>query len=403
MKFNKETLTEYCKLYNIVLLKPYENIKRETYIEGKCICNKCNNYFNKSFRQLIKTGAYCSICMTKIGNDKIRNSKVKYDINILNQYCNENNILLTDDYSNKFINRDTIIEGVCKTSDCKNIFSKKFRQLLKINGYCENCSKENGKIKILKTNIKKYGVYNVMKYQYFKDKQKQTMLNKYGVEHNSQLENIKKQKKNKSIEKYGTEYVLQSKEIREQIKQTNITKYGVENPQQNPDIRNKNYETNLKKYGTKHFLQTNEFKIKVINSNLERYGVPHHSQNPEISDKMLKKSYNKKEYIFPSGKIINYQGYENFAFDKLLNIENISEDDIITNRNEVPEIWYYDKNNIKRRHFVDIYIKSQNRCIEVKSLWTIQEKNNVYEKKKYAEDLGYKYDIWIYDKNGNII
>jgi hypothetical protein len=27
----------------------------------------------------------------------------------------------------------------------------------------------------------------------------------------------------------------------------------------------------------------------------------------------------------------------------------------------------------------------------------------VYEKKKYAEDLGYKYDIWIYDKNGNII
>lgn len=45
----------------------------------------------------------------------------------------------------------------------------------------------------------------------------------------------------------------------------------------------------------------------------------------------------------PSGKIIDYQGYENFALDELLNVENINEDDIITNRKDVPEIWYTDK------------------------------------------------------------
>ena len=127
MKFNNETLIEYCNTNNITLLKSYENINRESYIEGKCIYNECENNFNKNFRQLVKTGAYCGDCMTKITNNKIRESKVKYDVNILNVFCDENNILLTDDYSNKFVNRDTIIEGICKNSDCENIFSKPFR------------------------------------------------------------------------------------------------------------------------------------------------------------------------------------------------------------------------------------------------------------------------------------
>jgi hypothetical protein len=403
MKFNSETLIEYCNTNNITLLKSYENINRESYIEGKCIYNECNNAFNKNFKQLIKTGAYCVSCMTKIANNKIRNAKVKYDINILTQFCDDNNILLTDDYSNQFINRDTIIEGVCKNSDCENIFSKPFRQLLKINGYCEDCSKENGKIKVLETNIKKYGVDNAMKYQDFKEKQKQTMINKYGVEHNSQLESIKNKKKLTYFKKFGVDNNLKSEEIRYKIKQTNLQKYGVENPQQNTEIRNKNYETNLLKYGVKHFMETEDFKEKVIKTNMDRYGVPHHSQNSEIAEHMLKTSYNKKSYTLPSGKIITYQGYENFALDELLFEEKINEDDIVTERTTVPKIWYNDENNKRHRHYVDIYIKSQNRCIEVKSSWTNQKKNNVLEKKNAAESLGYKYDLWIYDKKRNKI
>jgi hypothetical protein len=403
MKFNNETLIEYCNTNKITLLQSYENVNRESYIEGKCLHNNCENNFNKNFRQLVKTGAYCISCMNKISNNKIRDAKVKYDVNILHNFCNENNILLTDDYSNKFVNRDTIIEGVCKNDGCENIFSKPLRQLLKINGYCENCSKENGKHKILETNITKYGVDNAMKCQYLKDKQKQTMINKYGVEHNSQLENIKQQKRDKSIEKYGTEYVLQSPEIRIQIKQTNLQKYGVENPQQNKEIRNKNYETNLNKYGVKHYLQCKDFTEKSVKTNMEKYGVPHHSQNAEIAEKMLNNSYQRKEYTLPSGKSITYQGYENFALDELLFEEKISEDDIITERNRVPEIWYYDENNERHRYYVDIYIKSQNRCIEVKSNWTNQPKNYVLEKKESAESLGYKYDLWIYDRKRNKI
>ena len=35
-----------------------------------------------------------------------------------------------------------------------------------------------------------------------------------------------------------------------------------------------------------------------------------------------------------------------------------------------------DINNIKRRHYVDIFIPSQNKCIEVKSDWTIKTYKN---------------------------
>jgi len=401
MRFNSENLIEYCKNNDITLLQSYDNVKRESLIEGNCIFDECKNTFCKNFRQLVKTGAYCGSCITKITSIKIHNSKVKYDVNVLDNFCNENNILLVNDYSNKLVNRDTIIEGICNNCNCENIFSKPFRQLLKINGYCDFCSKENGKIKILETNIKKYGVDNSMKLHDFKEKQKQTMINKYGVEHISQLESIKLQKREKSIEKYGTNYPLQNNEIRNKIKQTNLQKYGVENPQQNKEIQNKLYETNIKKYGVKHIFQTEQFKNKIIETNLEKYGVLHHSQNAEIAEYMLQSSYNKKNYTLPSGKKITYQGYENFALDELLFVEKINEDDIITDRKLVPEIWYNDTNNKKHRHYVDIYIKSQNRCVEVKSTWTIQKKNNVLEKKDAAISLGYKYDIWIYDKKKN--
>ena len=124
-------------------------------------------------------------------------------------------------------------------------------------------------------------------------------------------------------------------------------------------------------------------------------------QNAESAEKHLHSTFKTKKYKLPSGKIIDYQGYENFALNELFKNEKIVEEDIITNRKDVPEIWYLDKNGKKRRHYVDIFIPSQNRCIEVKSSWTNQAKNNVIEKKEYAEKLGYQYEIWIYDSKRN--
>jgi len=405
MRYTSEKLLQYCNENKIQLVNDYtsEKINRESYIEGNCITENCCNKFNKCFRQLIKTAAYCESCMQSISKNKIKNSKVKYDIHMLIEFCNENNIILLDDYSEKFINRDTNIEGICLNDSCENNFIKPFRQLLKIGGYCEKCSKENGKVKILETNLHKFGVDNPMKNSEIKEKLKQSTLKKYGVEHNSQSEIIKNKKRNTCLKNFGFSSHLKSPKIREQIIQTNLIKFGVEHNSQSEIIKNKKRNTCLKKYGVKHYLETQEFKNKTTQTNLERYGVPHHSQNAEVADTMLKNSYNKKQYKLPSGKLLEYQGYENFALDRLLYFEKICEDSIITNRKDVPIIWYNDINNKKRRHYVDFYIPSQNRCIEVKSTWTNQTKNNVLEKQKAAKDLGYIYEILIYDRQGNLV
>jgi len=404
MLYNNKTLESYCHENNIELLEKYTNVKisREYYIKGICksILESCDKTFNKNFRQLVKTGPYCLKCAVENGKQKYK-LKCKYNLQYLITFCDENNIILNEDYSNKFINRDTLITGICLTENCNNGFNKTFRELVKLNGYCFDCCKEKGKTKIIETNLKKYGVDNPMKNNEIKEKLTQTMIANYGVEHISQTDKFKQMMRETSLQNYGTEHPLQSEIIKNKSKETNKNRYGYENPQQNKDIQNKTSNTIYNKYGAKCYFNTQEFREKTREKNILKYGVPHHSQNAKISEIILKNSYKTKQYIFPSGKIINYQGYENFAFDELINIENILEEDILTNRSDVPEIWYTDKSNKLRRHFVDIYIKSQNRCIEVKSTWTNQEKNNVLEKQLAAINLGYKYDIWIFDKNGN--
>ena len=85
-------------------------------------------------------------------------------------------------------------------------------------------------------------------------------------------------------------------------------------------------------------------------------------------------------------------------------MENILEDDILTNRQNVPEIWYTDKTGKLRRHFVDIYIKSQNKCIEVKSTWTVTLKTgNVFLKHEAAKEQGFNSEIWVYNDKGELV
>ena len=62
------------------------------------------------------------------------------------------------------------------------------------------------------------------------------------------------------------------------------------------------------------------------------------------------------------------------------------------------------KMDIKRIYYSDIYIKKENKIIEVKSEWTfkINKKKNLL-KKEACLKAGYKFEFWIFDKNGNII
>ena len=133
-------------------------------------------------------------------------------------------------------------------------------------------------------------------------------------------------------------------------------------------------------------------------------GYENPQQNSEIAEKTAKNSYRRKTYLLPSGKELICQGYEPFALDKLINEENIDENDIVTGCKNVPTIWYNDDSGKKHRHYVDIFIKSQNRCIEVKSTWTAEmKKSNIFLKQNSGKQLGYSYEIWIFNKKKEIV
>jgi hypothetical protein len=61
-----------------------------------------------------------------------------------------------------------------------------------------------------------------------------------------------------------------------------------------------------------------------------------------------------------------------------VNEYNILECDIVTKCTNVPTIWYNNKVGKKHRHYVDIFISSQNKCIEVKSTWTAEKRKTIY-------------------------
>ena len=108
-------------------------------------------------------------------------------------------------------------------------------------------------------------------------------------------------------------------------------------------------------------------------------------------------AYKYKKYIMPSGKIINYQGYENLALDELIKI--YKEDDIENERHKVPTIVYI-KNNKQYNYYPDIYIKSKNLIVEVKSDWTYKKQliENIL-KALFVRKSGFNYEIWIYKKD----
>ena len=107
MIYNKENLYNYCENNNIKINYINEDtiINRETLITGNCIINSCNGIFNKKYRQLLLSGAYCKICTNKNSITKIKNKKVLYNKDYLIEYCKINSINIINEYD--YVNRDT--------------------------------------------------------------------------------------------------------------------------------------------------------------------------------------------------------------------------------------------------------------------------------------------------------
>ena len=291
---------------------------------------------------------------------------------------------------------------------------------------CEYASQnEHVKEKIKQTCLERYGCEYVFQNEDIQLKCIETWINKYGCDHPMKAKVIINKAKQTNLEKYGCENPLQNEYVKEKIKQTNLRIYGCENPMQNEDVKAKTMKTNMLLYGVEHTFQYEAFKIKARKTTLKRYGCEYASQNedvkkqivktnlirygckspmqdPTVFDRSVKNRRNWKEYQLPSGKIIKVQGYEPFALDLLCEIYN--EDDIETSRKYVPNIWYFDKDNINRRYYPDIFIKSENLILEVKSTYFLNLEYDINMLKQQAcLEAGYKFEFLVFDQKGNLI
>jgi hypothetical protein len=219
--------------------------------------------------------------------------------------------------------KEIVIIKLCK--ECYNEFSYKISEsnhtINKI--FCsKNCATKYNYKNMSDTDKKKRS-----------DKIKNTNFIRYGNEYviNS------KYARSRTKEKIGVEYSLQSKIIFEKTKVSLIKNTGFSNPLKNPKTIEKMMDSKLKKYG--------DFLIPM-----SKY----------------------KKYIFPSGKIAMVQGNEIKALDIL--ITKYSENDIFVGRknieNEIGLIKYLGKDQKIHVYYPDIYIKSENKIYEVKSIFT---------------------------------
>ncbi len=276
--------------------------------------------------------------------------------------------------------------GKCiKCKECSTTF-RSFSE-----GYMLFCSQKCRHLYISEQN----GVSNIFQLESVKNKIKQTCIKKYGVTHPNKSSIFKDKIKNTKLQRYGNE----NYNNKEKMIQTCIKKYNVSNPNKLNHIKIKIKNSHLKKYGGMGFGST-QTMLKIKNTTKNRYGSESAMQNDIIFIKNQKASHKFKKYIFPSGKIENVQGYEPFAINILL--KTYKEDDIIVNRKDIPK-FKYEYNGSIHKYYPDIYIKSENLIIEIKSIWTVKLHPFIDElKKQTVINNGYNFKKMIFDNKGNL-
>lgn len=182
-----------------------------------------------------------------------------------------------------------------------------------------------------------------------------------------------------------------NKETQEKYKNTNIKKYGIDNYSKTDEYKNYMINKNREKYGVDWYQQSYDFKHKSEITMLEKFGTPYFSP-----------VYGFKDYKLPSGKIVKIQGYENFALDILL--EKYDESDVLISyldiKNEIGKITY----SKGKQYLPDIYLKSKNKIIEVKSEWTFEVDRDINLMKKEAcINKNINFEFWIMNSKGEII
>ncbi|ALX27541.1 MutH/Vsr/archaeal HJR-like endonuclease [Golden Marseillevirus] len=280
-------------------------------------------------------------------------------------------------------------------------------------------------------------------------KRRETMIERYGVEYTQQNAELRQKTKKNNIQKFGVDNPMKDQKVRETFKEsvskrtkeqkletkkkretTNLEKYGDANLLKNPEMSKrfkesiakrdsdpedvarrvkKGRETCEKRYGVSNPMMTKEVQQKSRESYKLKTGYDHPCHNPEVMSKILKSSFRKKEFVMPSGEKFVCQGFEPLVL-KLLLSEGIEEEDILSPTEQGIKIPYFFEGKECVYH-PDIFVKSLNLLIEVKSDWTIdgnggkkpQERERTMEKLRACGRQGYNTRLYIFGKNKKLI
>lgn len=207
-----------------------------------------------------------------------------------------------------------------------------------------------------------------------------------------------------SIEKFGVDNIFKSEKFRDDLRKSMLEKHGVEFYFQSQECLQRTQETSLRKYGTNRPASSEIIRQKIQRTIKERYGVNHIFELPEIrakklmSERKLSPYFSGSYYFSPSGSKHHVQGYESRALDVLF--KHFEDDDIVTSLREMNNIFgmiKYDLNGKHHFYVPDIYIKSLNKIIEVKSDYTASIDVKKQEAKKNAViEHGIEFECWIF-------
>jgi hypothetical protein len=400
------------KIYTIAKLKELvgdnligeykqETITRETNI--KFHCYQCNFIHEKSFLSIVKwSGALCNKCSMKqmvvrqkqtminkyeVDNalrlpemkDKIRTNNLLYTIDRLKEVVGE---YIIGEYNKDTINGKTFIKFRCK--ECNESHEKQFITLCEGGGvFCRVCT-ENNRVAQNKQNcLSKYGVDNYMKVPEIKGKVREKIVT-------FTLDRLKQVVGDSLIGEYD----------KSTLNRDTIIKYIC-------ICCNEIYEKTFRMIeeggGLVCKVCCDVGKYEKIKQSLKsQHGVEYSLQVPEFNDKAMFKGLKYKQYVGPSGKLYNCQGYEPYALD-LLFIE-YNDDNIFTSKRDVPEIWWIDGDGHEHRYYVDIYIPKEKRMIEIKSDYRYKmDKDKLEFVSRTCVEQGYNYEVWIFNKDHEIV
>jgi len=216
-------------------------------------------------------------------------------------------------------------------------------------------------------------------------------LSKYGFSSYSKTKKFKDGLRKVFLEKYEVDWYSKSKEFRNKYRETCISRYGVYHPMLNQSFKKATSNTIRAKYDVDWYVQSNDFKLKSFDKKGKLYDGP--------------AGFKYKEYILPSGMVVKVQGYENFALDILF--KSYSESDVSISYYDIKDeigILNYVMDDKDRIYLPDIYIKSENKIIEVKSeyIYNIEIEKNIC-KKEACILLGMQFEFWIMNKHGKLV